>query len=129
MRIQINLKWVIKIIDKEEQILILLKDDPIRFVWQQLGVTSINGRMYKEVFNVSRQDIFDYAKKNGMPKKYSNSMNSSSDGFKFVEEDGKWYCCFRERGMSFDEKEFKNYDEGLVYIINMLLKEYGIDLL
>jgi hypothetical protein len=72
--------------------------------------------------------VFMWVRKNGIPRNYSTSRNSMTDGVKFFEEDNKWYCFFRERGINFYEKEFSDYDEGLLYITDMLLKLSGTGL-
>lgn len=113
---------------KEEQIKILLNGDPLRYACRALKVKDMRNHRYSEVFNVSRDEVIQYVKEKGLPFDYSHSRFSITDGFKFFEEEGKWYCCVRERGIVFDEKEFEDYDEGLAYITNMLLRMSGTGL-
>ena len=44
------------------------------------------------------------------------------EGFKFFEEEGKWYTFFRERGYIYHEKNFDDYELGKKYIVLTLLQ-------
>ncbi len=111
--------------ETEKQIVTLLSGNPLKFACEKLGVRDMSKHSYSQVFTVTRSEVYEYVRKYGIPQNYSNSRNSLTDGFKFFEEDGKWYCCFRERGICFDEKELDNYDTGLIYITDMLLRLSG----
>ncbi|WP_027084403.1 hypothetical protein [Cohnella panacarvi] len=115
-------------VDSKTQIEILLAGDPLRFACNKLGVKDMTQNSYKEVFTVSKEEIFQYVLANGIPQNYSNSRHSVVDGFHFFEDEGKWYTCFRERGFIFDDHEFIDYEEGAKYIVEILLKMTGTGL-
>lgn len=81
---------------KEEQIITLLKGNPLQYACKILGVKEMDKEKYSKVFTVSKDEILEYVKKNGIPQDYSTSRYSLTEGFKFFQEDGKWYCCFKE---------------------------------
>ena len=78
--------------------------------------------------DITFNEIIEYVKKNGLNPPHSYNRNSLSDGFKFYEEDGIWYCACQERGRIYEERTFANYNEGLEYIVKILLKLSGFDI-
>ncbi len=81
-----------------------------------------------EAFTVTMEEVVDYVRNKGLKLRYGHSRNSLTDGFKFYEEDRVWYCGFQERGIIFNEKVFTDYDEGLEYIVKVLVKLSGVDI-
>jgi hypothetical protein len=115
-------------IDKEIQIKILLCGDPLRFACRILRVKDMRNQKYAKVFTVSKKEIYEYVSINGIPQDYSTSRYSLTDGFHFFEEEGKWYTCFRERGMIYNDKVFDDYEFGRKYIVDTLLGLSGTGL-
>jgi hypothetical protein len=113
---------------KEEQIQALLSGDPLRYACEKLQVETMDGRSYAAVFDVTKTDVFAYVRAHGLPFDCSHGRNSTDDGFRFFEEEGKLFCWFQERGIIFDEREFTDYDAGLIYITEILLKLSGTGL-
>lgn len=115
------------LVDKETQIQILLSGNALQFACETLGVKDMRIREYAEVFTVSMEEVYDYALKHGFPQ--SDSMkNPLIEGFHYYEKDGKWHTFFRERGQTFDEKNFDDKELGKRYIIKTLVQLSGTGL-
>lgn len=115
-------------VDKETQIKILLYGNPLDFACETLGVKNMRYHNYSSVFTVSKEEVYEYISINGIPQSDSTSRYSMEEGFKFFEEEGKWYTFFRERGYIYHEKSFDDYELGKKYIVLTLLQLAGTGL-
>lgn len=113
--------------NKIEQINVLLSGDPYEYACKQLNVKDMSSNQYSEVFTVSLNDVIQYVLENGFPPNDSNNR-SSDEGFHYYEDDGVWHTYFTERGMTFDERIIDDYDDGIAYIVEMLLRMKGTGL-
>ncbi|OIN66373.1 hypothetical protein BLD48_11280 [Exiguobacterium sp. KRL4] len=109
-------------IDHKKQIEVLLYRNPLQFACETLGVPNMRNHSYADVFTVSRAEVLAYTAVNGIPEQSSTESNRLLDGFHYYEERGTWYTFFRERGMTFDQKNFSDETIAKEYIVSMLLK-------
>ncbi|ALS77289.1 hypothetical protein FQ085_13790 [Planococcus sp. ANT_H30] len=116
------------LVDKETQIQILLRGNALQFACETLGVKDMRIREYAEVFTVSMDEVYDYALKQGLPQSGSTRDDMLIEGFHYYKKDGKWHTFFRERGQTFDEKNFNDEELGKRYIIKTLVQLSGTGL-
>ena len=115
------------LVDKETQIQILLYGNALQFACETLGVKDMRIREYAEVFTVSMEEVYGYALNHGLPQ--SDSMGDPLiEGFHYYKKDGKWHTFFRERGQTYDEKNFDDEELGKRYIIKTLVQLSGTGL-
>ncbi|MGO1059940.1 hypothetical protein ACTL32_12470 [Planococcus sp. FY231025] len=116
------------LVDKETQIQILLQGNALQFACETLGVKDMRIREYSEVFTVSMDEVYAYALKHGLPQSGSTREDMLIEGFHYYKKDGKWHTFFRERGQTFDEKNFDDEELGKRYIIKTLVQLSGTGL-
>jgi len=107
-------------IDRDTQIRVLLHGNPYQFACHTLNVSDMRNHSYADVFTVAETDVLAYTEEHGLPD--SPDIDQLTDGFYYYEEQGTWHTFFRERGITFDAKQFSDTQTAKTYIVSMLLK-------
>ena len=113
------------IIDKETQIKVLLYgsfSDPYKIACCVLGVDSMRDSNMSDVFTVTFEEVYQYAKIHGIPKSDYKKDGPLSDGFYYYQQDGVWHTFFKERGKIFDKQEYLDDEAGKRAIVLTLLQ-------
>lgn len=111
---------------KDEQIRALLSGGLATFelATKTLGVKHMVRHSYREVFNVTREDIDAYVRDHGLPKIWCDIPDHIwGQGLEFWQKNGKWYLYWLEKGewsglQVFDDEQ-KAKEALLDFILSM----------
>ncbi len=114
---------------KEEQIQALLAGGPAPWdlASKTLGVKHMVRHSYREVFDVTREEIDAYVKEHGIPKVWCDIPDHTwGEGLEFWQKNGKWYLYWLEKGEWSDLQVFDDEQKAREALLDFILSMSGI---
>jgi hypothetical protein len=111
---------------KEEQIYAILFGNTYELACKELNVKHMVKKSYKEVFNVTREDIEKYINKNGFPKRYCDiKEDHMCEGLHFIEDNGNYEIFWLERGEKTIIGNFTNEASAKNKLLDIIINMSG----
>lgn len=112
-------------LSKNDQIEVVLNGFMDRRVMQKEG-DQIMLIETASCFSVTPEDIWQYVKEKFEPFIYEKESDEekNSDGYHFVEVDGKYHLITKERGIKFEDLVFDTYEEAFKLMIKRKIDNY-----
>ena len=112
---------------KEEQIEALLNCKALELACRELNVSHMARSSYTDVFTVTRQEIDEYIRINGIPKnRYCTRSDSHPcEGIHLVGKKDSWHLYWLERGIVSGEEIFSDYQEAQKRLLDWILGMAG----
>jgi hypothetical protein len=114
--------------DKETQILSILTWDIPKYVLKKTGKESYSAFDLKQIYSVTKKDIYDYIAENGLPENICKRFTSQRDGMYLLETANGFEVYYQERACKFDSKEFKNKKDAIRYLLDETIYHSGVEL-
>nr|WP_320012430.1 hypothetical protein [uncultured Desulfobulbus sp.] len=114
--------------DKVHQILSILTWDIADYVFQRTGKKSYSASDLRQIYNITRQDIYDFIEKNGLPENVCKTAPSQRDGMYLLETSNKFEVYYQERACKFDSETFKDRNKAIRYLLDEKIYHSGIQL-
>ncbi len=114
--------------DKIQQIISILTWDIANYVFQRTGKKSYSASDLRQIYSITKQDIYDYVEKNDLPENVCKTTPSQKDGMYLLEAHNKFEVYYQERSCNFGSKTFKNKKEAVRYLLDETIYHSGIQL-
>ncbi len=119
------------LINKDEQInqiLSILTWGIEKYVFQKTGKTSFSASDLRELYHITKQDIFNYIEEYGLPEELCKTSPSQKDGMYFFEHPNEFEVFYQEKACKFDVKRFDNQKDAIRYLVDEKIYHSGIQL-
>ncbi len=112
----------------QEQIEAVLTRGVYSLVRKETRKSKITPDDSAKVFTISRADIIQWIKDNGIPEETCHKKPSLLDGIYLIESEGKCELYYQERGCQFEEKEFSRKAESIEPLVDMILYHSALNI-